>query len=276
MLRNTIYAVISNDVALTPAALFDDRDRFRAEPSDGARAWGLGSVQDRRALVKRRPKLGNHVFDFAALASDAPSRVVVGALIADDAPPPRTDAIPPFRFQNWVLAPRPTRARFLEAELRHRVRDLVPDHVRRTLEGESDGELMSHAMIGGLGLHAAARTPDFPVELVDDLIIASMTELRVLLGDEVPLDLLVSNGRVLWAIADSTPLWFRWFEGLDDDPMVRAERKRMALAPKPTPRPHFRALVVTSAKSEEHGWTRLDVGQRLLFVATDPPRVLPN
>lgn len=276
MLQNTIYAVISNDVALTPAALLDDQDRFRAEPNDGAKAWGLGSVQDRRALVKRRPKLGNHVFDFAALASDAPSRVVVGAVISGDGPQPRTDAIPPFRFQNWVLAPQPPTSRFLDGELRKGVRALVPDHILRTLEGESDGELMTHAMIGGLGLHPAARTPDFPVELVDDLIIGSMTQLRELLGDEIPLDLLVSNGRVLWAIADSKPLWFRWFEGLDDDPMVRAERKRMALAPKPTPRPHFRALVVTNDESDDDGWTQVDVGNRLLFVATQAPDVRPN
>ena len=276
MLEHALYAVISNDVALTPAALLDDRERFRAGPTDGARAWGLGSVQDRRALIKRRPQLGNHVFDFAALASDAPSRVVVGCVVGGDGPSLPTDAIPPFRFQNWVMAPQPTATRVLDAEARDCVRAMVPDHVRQTLEGESDGELMSHAMIGGIGLHPAARTPDFPVELVDELVSASYERLRDLVGDEIPLDLLLSNGRVLWAVADSRPLWFRWFEGLGDDPLARAERRKMALAPRPTPRPHFRALVVTSVASDDDDWEKLDVGQRLNFVATSAPQILPN
>ena len=276
MLEHTLYAVISNDVALTPAALLDDSERFRAAPADGARAWGLGSVQDRRALVKRRPQLGNHVFDFAALASDAPSRVVVGSVVGGEGPSLRTDAIPPFRFQNWVMAPKPTPTRVLDPDARNGVRALVPDHVRQTLEGESDGELMSHAMIGGIGLHPAARKPDFPVELVDELVNASYQRLREMVGDGIPLDLLLSNGRVLWAVADSRPLWFRWFEGLEDDPLARAERRKMALAPRPTPRPHFRALVVTSAESDDQGWKKLDIGQRLNFVATAAPQVLPN
>lgn len=276
MLKNTTYAVISNDVALTPAALVDDRDRFRAGTADGARAWGLGSVQDRRALVKRRPNLGNHVFDFAALASDAPSRVVVGAVIAADGPSLRTDAIPPFRFQNWIMAPRPIAARVLDREVREMVREMVPDHVRRTLEGESDAELLSHAMIGGIGLHAAARTPDFPVQLVDELVTESYAKLRETVGPEIPLDMLLSNGRVLWAVADSKPLWFRWFEGLDDDPIAAEERRKMALAPRPTPRPHFRALVVTSAPSDAPNWQMLEVGRRLNFITAEAPRVLTN
>ena len=178
MFEHMIYAVISNDVALTPAALLDDQERLRASPADGARAWGLGSVQDRRALVKRRPQLSNRVFDFAALASDVPSRVVVGTVVGGDGPPLRIDAIPPFRFQNWVMAPQPTATPVLTRDARQGVREMIPDHVQQTLEDESDAELMSHAMIGGLGLHPAAGTPDFPIELVDELVSASYQRLR--------------------------------------------------------------------------------------------------
>ncbi len=133
MFEHMIYAVISNDVALTPAALLDDQERLRASPADGARAWGLGSVQDRRALVKRRPQLSNRVFDFAALASDVPSRVVVGTVVGGDGPPLRIDAIPPFRFQNWVMAPQPTATPVLTRDARQGVREMIPDHVQQTL-----------------------------------------------------------------------------------------------------------------------------------------------
>jgi hypothetical protein len=45
MFEHMIYAVISNDVALTPAALLDDQERLRASPADGLGPGDLGQFK---------------------------------------------------------------------------------------------------------------------------------------------------------------------------------------------------------------------------------------
>lgn len=265
MIPHTIHAILTNEVALNRAVLWGDEERFRTAAADGASAWGVGVVQDGRALLKRRPRLGNHVFDFATLVGDSPSRFIVGVVLADDGRNRGTDSVPPFRFHNWILGTCPTAGDGMGKALRERVRALIPDHVARTIEGESDADLLMHALVSGIGGNATHRNADFPVELAADLVRDAAEELRSATGGEAPLDAIIGNGRVLVALADRRPLFFRVVEGLDDDPLEIERRRSMHLGPRPTPRPHFRALALTSVESRSPEWTRLDPGSLLAY-----------
>ncbi len=274
MIDHAILAIVGNDVALAQSALWDDRERLREAFGRQPVAWGLGSVQDRRAIIKRRPAGRELGFDFAALASDTPSRVVVGVVAHPDEARLPTDALPPFRFQNWVVACPPIPRGALDDETRTGVDALLDDHVRRTMEGQSDGELLAHALINAVARRPDSRRPGFRLDDAMTAAVEGRATVREVVDDAVPLDAVFSNGRCLVAMTDTRPLYWRWFEGLEDDPVAREERRRMHLAPRPAPRPHYRGLIVTSVDSEpEVAWTRLEPRSVLGFEANSAPEV---
>lgn len=279
MIPHALHALLSNEIALNPAALWPDEAAFRVGADDGAVAWGVGTVQDGRALVKRRPRLGNHVFDFEALIEDAPSRFVVGVVLAgegdrDDAV--ATDSVPPFRFHNWILGAYPWTGRRLSAEQRAKVRALLPESMLHALEGESDAELVVQAIASGIASSRAHKNADFPAELAAELVRDGTQAVRAILGADGALDAVIGNGRVLVAQADSRPLHYRVVDGLDDDPIEARRRRDMHLGPRPVARPHFRAIVVSSVALSTPGWVALSEGQVLCWDARHGTRILPG
>lgn len=270
MRSHQLHVLLSNEVALNRAVLWHDADRFRAGPDDGAVGWGFGLVQSGRVVVKRRPRLGNHVFDFAALVGDAPSRCVAGVVVADHGRTPDTDAVPPFRLNNWLLATYPSTGARIPREQRDTLRAALPDHVARTIEGESDAELVMHCLVSDLGADPAGRNADYPVEaLADHLRTGAARILEHAPG--APRDAVVGNGRVLAALADTQPLFFRTVDGLSDDPIEAARRQDMHLSPRVTPRDHFRAVMVTSLAPDDASgsagreWRTVERGQVLTY-----------
>ena len=274
MFQHAIHAVLSNDFTLSSAVVAEAASALRAAPEDGATAWGFGSVQDRRALVKRRPHLGNHVFDFAALLGDAPSRVQIGVVAGPTERALGTDAIPPFRFHHWLMAGFPLPAVAMTPSERAAVRALVPDHVLRTQEGESDGELLALALVGGVAMDPASANADFPLDRLATHLARSLGQVRAL-APELPLDSVVSNGRLLVATADQRPFYWRVFEGLDDDPVEASRRRMMHLSPRPLPRPHFRAVFVSSTPDLPGAWLTLEQGQQLRYSTARGAMVAP-
>lgn len=270
-----LYALVSNDFSLHSALLLPHVEQMRAGPAEGVRAWGFGSVQDRRALVKRRPRLGNHVFDFTKLVEDAPSRMVFGVTVGATERPLSTDAIPPFRFHNWLIAGYPGASARMNAEARQAVRALIPSHVLRTLEGESDEELLAHAMLGEVAMDPASKNADFPeTRLREHALAAAERILGALDGATAavpPLDTMIGNGRAFVAVARTRPLFWRHAVGLDDDPVEAARRRDMHLSPRLAPRPHFRGMVLTSIDGGD-GWQRLGPGEVLTYTTASGPR----
>lgn len=271
-----LYALVSNDFSLHSALLLPHAEQMRAGPADGATAWGFGSVQDRRALVKRRPRLGNHVFDFAKLVEDAPSRTVFGVTVGATGRPLPTDAIPPFRFHNWLIAGYPGAMARMSPDVRNVVRSLIPTHVLRTLEGDSDEELLAHAMLGEIAMDPASKNADFPAERLRQHTLAASDRIQAALTDAgaptPPLDTLIGNGRAFVAVARTRPLFWQHAVGLADDPVEAARRRDMHLSARQTPRPHFRGLVITSVPGDED-WERLEPGHVLTYTTASGARV---
>jgi hypothetical protein len=270
-----LFGYFGNDVALARSAFSDVRDAFRVSDSDGATAWGLGSLQEGLAVVKRRPGMSDRLVDFGALTCDLPSRVSIGAVLGS-ADRSGTDSIPPFRYHNWLLGVKPRRSGSLSAQSRAAVRQTVPDHLRRSKEGESDAELIALALMSRFFCRTDWRSPEMPARLVAEHLLEGVATLVSAAGeDRLELDGMFSNGKSFIAVAHSTPIFWKRFEGLADDEAVRAERQALGLVPRLTPRAHFRGILLSTRIAPElEAWSRLEPGQVLSYEHQTGPEIL--
>ena len=242
-----LFAYTGNDLSLTARALAPDRDALcvggKRDPAGG----GIGYIQEGSALVRRRPSMGQRPFDFAALASDTPSRTVIGAALTGDLrTKTQTNGIPPFRFRFWLATMAPRVDGSIPAAARERLMATMPDHIRRSLEGRSDAELLSKSFLAAMHERSNMRLPDYPRDAMVEAIQAHTSELQAAFADQAAnddLSLIVSNGRAMAVSCDKAPVSYRWIDGLPDVPK---DEDALSLRHVQRDTTHFRGLVVVT------------------------------
>ncbi len=231
-------------------------------------AAGVGYAQSDDVLLRKRPlqgqppvaeKLAEGVASEAVvIASGAGSRAVRAAF--------SEDTTFPFRFRRWLFSLAGNMDALAPA--RTRLEGALPDHLRRSVRGDSAAEALFFTFLSRL--REAGRLDDSDV---DEATVARALASAVgdaerafeQAGAKLPgLAAVVSNARVLAAVRRGHPVWLKLHEGIfacsrcelpagaaDNDPKVRAHRM-------------FKAVIIaTGDQAAPEGFRPLEEGEVL-------------
>lgn len=203
------------------AALYQERAvvASSATAATTPTGWGLGFYQNGEVLHKKRPQLSGAV-DWQQLARDVVSDCVVLHLRQPTVGDFRTQNTHPFRMRRWLFAHLGTIGRF-EA-ISGTLRASLPDFLSRGLRGTTDSELLFYVVLSFLHDAGQLDRPDVDEEVVISalrsavaLVDRVVAEVR---GPESGLNLVLTNGRALYALRRGGPMAVVERRGLHDPP----------------------------------------------------------
>ena len=179
-------------------------------------AWGIGFYQGGEVLHKKRPKLDARPIDWESVARGVRSDAVLihfrQATVGDF----RADNTHPFRMRQWLFAHNGTIFGF--DAIRPRLLDSLPDFLRRHIRGSTDSE---HAFAVLLSFLDDAGQLDNP-EAEQKVVIGAIRSTVALIdrhcaevgAPEPTLNLMLTNGRTLYALRRGGPIYYVVRNGL--------------------------------------------------------------
>lgn len=225
-------------------------------------SWGLGFYQGGEVLHKKRPQLGSDSVDWERIAGDVRSTCVVGharyATVGDF----RAENTHPFRFRQWLFAHHGTVDRF--DAIRPRLLASLPDFLARNIRGETDSEHFFHVLLSFLHEEIQLDNPDLDERVAVQSLRASVRVLdrwsEEVGGQPATLNLVVTNGRRMFALRRGSPMGFVVREGLHTVTQHAALSDTRAALDAAALR---YALVVSGPESLPRGYRALDDRQVL-------------
>jgi len=193
-----------------------------AQAVDG---WGIGFYQGDEVLHKKRPAPTGEPVDLEAIAGDVRAHCVVMHLRTATVGDFRAENTHPFRMRHWMFAHNGTVDRF--EQIREPLVAAMPDFLRRDIRGETDSEHVFHAILSFLHDSGQLESGDPDAGAVSASI-RSAVVLVDRLASEVgakpaTLNLVLTNGRRMWALRRGAPFLVTERRGLHD-PVTRESR----------------------------------------------------
>lgn len=219
-------------------ALHQERQAIAGLPVDQRGAWGIGFYQGDEVLHKKQPAPDGEPIDWSVIASKIQTDCAVAHLRQATVGGFSVDNTHPFRFRHWLFAHVGTVLSF--EEIKDQLREGLPDFLRRNIRGNSDSELFFHLILAGL--HTQNQLEGEPS---DDAIVGSVSA-AVKRIDELSgaststLNMILSNGRGMFALRRGSAFGYREHEGLEDPAEPREER--VSVRPG-SPQLHYTMLV---------------------------------
>lgn len=199
--------------------LDEEHDAIAPPPDFRPDAWGIGFYQGGEVLHKKRPKLDEGPIDWESVARDVRSDCVVihfrHATVGDF----RADNTHPFRMRHWMFAHNGTVHGF--AAIRERLLHSMPDFLRHNVRGSTDSEHVFGVLLSFL--HDAGHLDTIDA---DDKVVLGALRSTVALIDrhcaevgapEPSLNLIVTNGRAMYALRRNSPVFYVERNGLPGD-----------------------------------------------------------
>ncbi|HJL14336.1 MAG TPA: class II glutamine amidotransferase [Sandaracinaceae bacterium LLY-WYZ-13_1] len=196
-----------------------EHDAIAPPPDFRPDAWGIGFYQGGEVLHKKRPKLEEAPIDWETVARGVRSDCVVlhfrHATVGDF----RADNTHPFRMRQWTFAHNGTVEGF--NAIRARLLESMPDFLRRNIRGSTDSEHVFGVLLSFL--HDAGQLDAMDT---DDKTVLGALRSTVALVDrhcaEVgappsTLNLILTNGRSMYALRRDAPLFYAERSGLPGD-----------------------------------------------------------
>lgn len=252
-----VFGYICSDHSLTSEVMKQYGDPLRAIEPDERVGLGIGLLQGGRSLLRKHPKRKAASVDIPALLGDISSRSIVGHVRHEDVGATGTRDLQPFRFRNWVYAQQGDEKDFDGAY--DALRDAVPDHVDRNIEGESMAELLFHIFYtkveSDLSTTGRAEWP----EMYAAKLAETMVELQQVASDNgaseggVPLQAVAVTDRCVVASRIGDPMHYRLIEGIEEateEPLFAGHN------PKSIMHDRFRALLVAN-RIDDDEWTEI-------------------
>ena len=246
-----LVGYMANRADRLEAALTHERATITPKQLTGLSGWGLGFYQGGEVLHKKRPRFDAEDFSWNVVARGVVSDCAVLHLREANGghEPANTH---PFRSRQWLFAHLGTLPRF--DELGPRLRESIPEHLRRGIRGTTDSEVLFHVFLsflfdaGLLELHDA-----------DEGQVVAVLRSAVSLVDQVaeevgaprpPLSSVLTNGRSLFALRRGIAMAAVEREGLPEAP----ESELRAGAPNV---PFRYVMVVSGAEPADSSYTPL-------------------
>ncbi len=179
-------------------AFHQERAAIAGMPTDQRGAWGVGFYQGDEVLHKKQPTPDGRPIDWDSIVQNVKSDCAIAHVRQATVGPFSVDNTHPFRFRQWLFAHVGTVTAF--DEIKDKLREGLPDYLRRNIRGRSDSEMLFHLVLAQLHevnqLEAHSPTSETIVEAVrkavhtvDDLVGPSRAPST--------LNLIISNGQVL-------------------------------------------------------------------------------
>ncbi len=198
-----------------------DEERQAIAPSPDFRpdAWGIGFYQGGEVLHKKRPKLDEGPIDWEGVARGVRSDCVLihfrQATVGDF----RADNTHPFRMRQWLFAHNGTVEGF--AAIRDRLVEAMPDFLQRNIRGSTDSEHVFHVLLSFRHDAGQLDHPDADPKVVLGAIRSTVALLdrhcAEIGAPESTLNLMLTNGRTLYAVRRNAPLHYVQRTGMPSD-----------------------------------------------------------
>lgn len=203
-------------------------------------AYGFGYYKGNDVLLGKRPSGAPGVFTLSQLAGGVDTEALIAHARYATVGTQKDENTHPFRWRRWLFAHDGTIEAF--RELKPRLLEGLPDHLRRNIEGDTDSE---HAFMLFLKhMRETGRSEDLDVEAaaVGRALAQTVRDLEAWsreAGATKPsgLNFVVTNGRLLAATRRNRPLHYALLEGIlpcpreglgaampESDPRIRPHR----------------------------------------------------
>lgn len=207
-------------------ALHQERHAIAGLPADQRGAWGIGFYQGDEVLHKKQPTPDGEPIDWTAVAENVKTDCAIAHVRQATVGGFSVDNTHPFRLRQWMFAHVGTIGRF--DEVREKLRAELPDFLRRNIRGSSDSEIFFHMILAGLHsrnqLEASAPTHASILESIDEAV--ANIDKQVGSAVRSSLNMLLSNGRAMYALRHGGPLGYVERAGLKEPLVPEDERPR--------------------------------------------------
>lgn len=202
------------------SGVFDQEREAIAPPADSRPdAWGIGFYQGGEVLHKKRPREAGDPINWEKVARGVRSDCVLihfrEATVGDY----RADNTHPFRMRQWLFAHNGTVEGF--PAVRERLVDSLPDFLRRNIQGSTDSECIFHLLLSFLHDAGHLDLPDGDAAVILRALRSTTTLVeRYCTEVEAPppeLNLMLTNGRTLFALRHGRPVFYAERTGLPTD-----------------------------------------------------------
>jgi predicted glutamine amidotransferase len=204
--------------------LDEERGAIAPPPEFRPDAWGIGFYQGGEVLHKKRPQLEPGPIDWESVARGVRSDCVVlhfrQATVGDF----RADNTHPFRMGQWLFAHNGTVQGF--DAIRERLLESMPDFLRRNIRGSTDSEHVFHVALSFLHDSGQLESQDVDAKVVLGALRSTVALLHghaAEVGAPQPtLNLILTNGRTLFALRNDAPFYYVERHGLPSDGTPRS------------------------------------------------------
>jgi predicted glutamine amidotransferase len=213
-----IIACMINRADLLDEAVRAEQDALMTPPALPHDGWGVGFYQADEVLHKKHPQPENEKTEWSAILRGIRSHVAIAHVRDASVGPRRADNNHPFRMRQWLFA----HAGMVEgfSAILPSLLESMPDFLRRNIRGDTDSEHIFHVFLSFL--HDAGQLDSTDVS--DQAVLAALRSTITLVDRLVSqvgaprskLDLVLTNGRQLYALRRGTP-------------MVYVERDRLSM-----------------------------------------------
>jgi predicted glutamine amidotransferase len=220
-----LVAILQNDASLMRCQVARLGAQVAlAGPERPPDAYGFGYYSRGDVLLGKRPSGSPAPLSLAQLVGEVRTDLLVAharhAAIGDH----KEENTQPFRFRRWLFGHDGTLEDF--DAVRPRLLDLLPDHLRRSIEGETDTEHVFMLFLELLRAQGRLDDLDLDAEAAGELLARTVRLVDGLCRDAgvqrpSALNLVATNGRVLAATRRGRPLFYALLEGIPACPIHR-------------------------------------------------------
>jgi predicted glutamine amidotransferase len=251
-----IIACMINRADLLFEAVQAEQEALLTPPPVQHDGWGVGFYHADEVLHKKHPQPQQGELQWSTILQGIHSHVAIAHVRDASVGSRRADNNHPFRMRQWLFA----HAGLVEgfSAIQGRLIESLPDFLRRNIRGDTDSEHIFHVFLSFL--HDAGQLES--MDVADQSVLAALRSTITLvdrLVNEIGaprsnLDLVLTNGRQLYALRRGTP-------------MVYVERDRLSLSDEVEPgkssRPGnpVRYVLIASAPQTPNGYEELADGQ---------------
>ncbi len=228
-----------------------------ADPERLPDAYGFGYYKGNDVLLGKRPSGAPGPFTLSQLAGAVDSEALVAHARYATVGTQKDENTHPFRWRRWLFAHDGTVEAF--RELKPRLLEALPDHLRRNIEGDTDSE---HAFMLFLKhMRETGRIEDLDVEasVIGKALAQTVRDLETWsreVGATRPsgLNFVATNGRSLAATRRNRPLHYALLEGILPCPREGIEASTAESDPRLRPHRMVKAVCFATRLLQPNGF----------------------
>lgn len=238
--------------------------QFGADRVDG---WGVGSYQFGEVLLRKRPTDPREAVHLLDVVRDLRTGCTIAHVRTATVGSRSLDNTHPFRHRQWLFAHVGTLPDF--AEHRRALVSEVPEHLARSLRGDTDSEVIFFLFLTALYRNGQLDDPDLDgASITAALGEAVDTVDRVCEG--ATLNLMVTHGRAMVALRRGAPMSYVRRFGVRDCAVCRKAPEITGREPRRVDHESLRYVVIAGDSTvSAPGWHEVPASPKGTFLSVD-------